>query len=118
MRATLAPPERPPPDHSDRVASAVIPRATTASVATKAGGSDKAEDVLKTFYPGGDVDLRDVKPGSLYVTQTVALDATPLSKGYWSVIVGARVMAASPGGYVPAGLRAYQVGVARSPMPR
>ena len=38
MRATLAPPERPPPDHSDRVASAVIPRATTASVATKAGG--------------------------------------------------------------------------------
>jgi hypothetical protein len=85
-----------------------------ATYLSDAGGSETANDVLKTFYPGGDVDLRDVRPHTLYVTQTVALDATQVSKGYWSITVGARVMAASANGYVPLGLRAYQVGVARS----
>jgi hypothetical protein len=80
-----------------------------ATYLSEAGGD--VNDVLRPFYAGA-VDLQDVTPGALYVSGTVALDAKQLSRGYWSVTVGARILGAAAGTYRSGGMRAYQVGVA------
>ena len=77
-------------------------------------GADTDDRVLRSFFPG-DADLRGVQARALYVTQTVSLAAARVSEGYWSVTVGARVLAAAEGAYQPLGLRAFQVGVVELP---
>lgn len=78
-------------------------------------GADTDDRVLRAFFPG-DADLRGVQARALYVTQTVSLAAIQVSEGYWSVTVGARVLAAAEGAYQPLGLRAFQVGVVELPV--
>ncbi|MFN2504748.1 MAG: conjugal transfer protein [Acidimicrobiales bacterium] len=99
--------ERPPSIGAEGFAELYV-----ATYLSEAGAGD-ATGAAKAFYPV-QVDLREMQARALYVAQTVALAASELGEGYWSVTVGARVLAAAGGGYQPLGTRAYQVGVARS----
>lgn len=100
--------ERPPSIGAEGFAELYV-----ATYLSEAGAGD-ATGAAKAFYPV-QVDLREMQARALYVAQTVALEASELGEGYWSVTVGARVLAAAgAGGYQPLETRAYQVGVARS----
>ena len=100
--------ERPPSTGAQGFAELYV-----ATYLSEAGAGD-ASGAAKAFYPV-QVDLREMQARALYVAQTVTLEASELDEGYWSVTVGARVLAAAgAGGYQPLETRAYQVGVARS----
>ena len=100
--------ERPPSIGAEGFAELYV-----ATYLSEAGAGD-ASGAAKAFYPV-QVDLREMQARALYVAQTVTLEASELGEGYWSVTVGARVLAAAgAGGYQPLETRAYQIGVARS----
>lgn len=79
-------------------------------VAAYLQAGEGTEDTLRAFYPG-EVSLRGVPPSSVYVARTVSLGARPVAAGYWSVTVGADVLEAVEGGYRPAGVRYFTVGI-------
>lgn len=83
-------------------------------VATYLGAGQGTEDVLQPFC-GQTPELRDVRPGVLYVARTATLDARSAGERYWSVTVAADVLSTAADGYHPVGTRFYQVGVAGSP---
>lgn len=79
-------------------------------VATYLQAGEGTEEALQPFYPV-EVSLRGVTPSSLYVARTVSLGAEPVAEHYWSVTVGAEVLEAVEGGYRPAGVRYFTVGI-------
>jgi len=108
--AAAAPRPAPGPAPTAAVGPQGFAELYVATYLSQVGGEDLG--ALRPFY-GGDVNLHDVRPGALYVSATVTLDTTQVSKDYWSVTVGARVLDAADGAYHQGGMRAYVVGVAR-----
>ncbi|MDQ6797183.1 MAG: conjugal transfer protein [Actinomycetota bacterium] len=109
--AAAAPKTAPGPAPTASVGPQGFAELYVATYLSQVGGEDLG--ALRPFY-GGDVDLHDVSPGALYVSGTVTLDTAQVSKDYWSVTVGARVLDAANGSYHQGGMRAYVVGVARA----
>ncbi len=68
------------------------------------------EAVLEPFL-SEPVDLGTVTPHGLYVLRTAVLTSEAVSPGYWHVTVAADVLTAVDGGYQPAGIRYYTIGV-------
>lgn len=76
-----------------------------------AAGEDHEEAV--GGFTSRRVTLSGVESGRLWAARTAAVAASKQAEGYWSVVVAAEVLAADDsGGYRPAGLRYYAVGVA------
>ncbi len=107
---------RPPP----RATAAVkVPEPTVGAqgfaelyVAAYLSAGKGSEESLRAFYPVA-VDLGDVAPGGLYAGRTTAIEAREVQHRYWAVTVGAEILYPQGGGMVSAGVRFYQVGVAR-----
>lgn len=84
-------------------------------VARWLSAGDGDEEQLRPFFPGVP-SLTGVRSGGLWAARTAAVAAVETSPGYWSVTVGADVMAADKaGGWTPAGTRYYLVAVAATP---
>lgn len=67
-------------------------------------------------YLHSPVDLAGIPPASRYAARTAVLSDVQVAPGYWSVTVGAEVLAASGGGgYAPGGTHDYQVSVFAGP---
>lgn len=72
------------------------------------GGEDAALDL---FLPGG-ADLSAMQPRQRYVTRAATVEVIQHQPRLWTVTVAADVLELVDGGYVPAGLEHYQVGIA------
>lgn len=91
-----------------------------ATYVNQAGRGNK--DSLEAFFSRNDTALSAVTPGLFYASRTVSLGAEEISEGYFAVTVGAEVMlwqdtdpeADQVEGWVPGGIRFYQVGVHES----
>ena len=82
-------------------------------VAAFVAAGQGTEDSLRPYFPQT-VELRDVRPGALYVARTATVEARSVGERYWAVTVAAEVLSSGADGYRPLGTRFYQVGVAGS----
>lgn len=81
-------------------------------VSTWLGTGTGTVAALAAYYPPATgLDFTAVKPGHLYAGQVIALDTRQVTPGYWSVTVGADVLAAGTTAYTDLGVRYYTVGV-------
>lgn len=94
---------------------------TTLPPQTPVGVGGFAELYLATYLSGTATDLalflpaapnvEAMTPAARYVTQTATIEISATASDYWGVVVAADVLALDDGGYVPAGIQYYQVGV-------
>lgn len=113
LATTRSRPRQPPvPAPVEQPAAAMGPEgfAELFVAAWLAAGEDQ-EEALAGFTSRR-VGLAGVESGRLWAARTAAVAATQEAGDYWSVVVAAEVLADDSGGYVPAGLRYYGVGVA------
>ena len=110
LRALLARDVDPQPVGSPAEAVAVAGFAELFVAAYLSAGSGQ-EQALRPYYQGP-LDLTGVTPSARYAARTTAVEVAHLGSGPWVVNVGAEVLSADGGGYVPAGTHYYRVKVA------